>query len=334
MLPPPVEKKRIGYIDYIKALTIIGVVNVHSNIPPTWLTPLLVNAIFFFIAGMFFKKPNLTNLMRDYSGMLVKDCRTMLIPFMFFYTLSYPFIIIVHLWDNRTLAGFDWWCFFDLFDICGRSDYLFVNVPLWFILCLFVIKSIYYFVRCLPAGFILLIALVALCLKDFWEGIATPLMINNAFYWLGFFALGNLFAQYVFPLNMSICRRLIIVCISLVAILASLCIEDTVPEMTLGYIRVFAAISLLLFGFSLLEHARDLRILSFIGQNTLIILGCHLWFLVPLERLSYKLTRVRTVWTGTVQTVLCVCLCLVFIHIGNKYFPLLVGKFKKMRKLV
>lgn len=326
---PELVNKRIVYVDYIKALTIIGVVNVHSNMPPTWLTPLLVNAIFFFIAGMFFKKPNLTNLMRDYSGMLAKDCRTLLIPFMFFYTLSYPFRIIVHLWDNRTLAGFDWWCFFDLFDICGRSDYLFVNVPLWFILCLFAIKSIYYFVRCLPAGFILLIALVALCLKDFWEGIATPFMINNAFYWLGFFALGNLFALYVFPLNMSIWRRLIIVCISLGAILASLLMESTVPEMALQYIQAFAALSMLLFGVSLLEHTRWLRILSFIGKNTLIILGCHLWFLVPLLRLSYKLTRVQTVWTGTVQTVLCVFLCLIFILISNKYFPLLVGKLKK-----
>lgn len=39
---------RIAYIDLFKGIAIIGVVWVHSHIPPSWLTPFLVNSIFFF----------------------------------------------------------------------------------------------------------------------------------------------------------------------------------------------------------------------------------------------------------------------------------------------
>lgn len=322
----PCQKSRIYYLDYIKALTIVGVVYVHAHIPPSWITVLLVNAVFFFLAGLFFKKPNRDRLMSDYRKMLAKDCKTLLLPFLFFYVLSYPFRIVVYLWDNRTLAGFDWWCFFDLFDICGRSDYLFVNVPLWFILCLFVIKSIYYFVRCLPEFCILVIAVAALCMRDALGCIPTPFMINNACYWMGFFVFGNLFACHVAPQKMSILCRVVMSCAAIVVLVLSLFLEEFVSVMVLQYVRVFAALMMLLFGISLLENFGELRFLSFIGRNTLTILGCHIWFLIPLGRVSYKITGEQTVWTGAVQTIICMIFCCLFILISNKYFPALVGK--------
>ncbi len=271
--------------------------------------------------------------MSEYRNMLVKDGKTLLVPFLFFYTLSYPLRVIEHLWDNRSLAGFDWRCCHDLFDICGRSDYLFVNVPLWFILCLCVIKSIYYFVRCLPEFCILIIAVAALCMRDTLFSIPTPFMINNAFYWLGFFALGNLFASHVAPQNMSILWRVVISGVALAVLLISQFLEGAVSEMILQYIRVFAALLMLLFGLSILEKAGELRFLNFIGRNTLTILGCHIWFLIPLGRISYKLTGEQTVWTGAVETLICMIFCLLFILLSNRYFPALVGKKSSTARL-
>ena len=46
-----ITSNRIAYIDLFKGIAIIGVVWVHSHIPPSWLTPFLVNSIFFFIIG-------------------------------------------------------------------------------------------------------------------------------------------------------------------------------------------------------------------------------------------------------------------------------------------
>lgn len=72
--------KRIDYIDVIKGLTIFGVVWVHT-ICPQWLTALLVNFIFFFLSGFFFKRKPLKTFFREKVG-------TLLIPFSFFYLIS------------------------------------------------------------------------------------------------------------------------------------------------------------------------------------------------------------------------------------------------------
>ena len=50
----------------------------------------------------------------------------------------------MHYWDFRTLEWFDWWCIFDLFEVHGINDYLALNIPLWFLLCLFVEQVMYY----------------------------------------------------------------------------------------------------------------------------------------------------------------------------------------------
>ena len=176
--------KRIDYIDVIKGLTIFGVVWVHTA-HPCWLIPLLVNSIFFFLSGFFFKRKPLKNFLKE-------KVRGILVPFSFFYLLSYPFRILMHYWDNRTLTTFDWGCLFDVFECSARPDYLFVNVPLWFLLCIFVIQILYYFISYLNKWWIAIIALLCLCFKSFFHSIPAPFMINVACYYLGFFALGNL----------------------------------------------------------------------------------------------------------------------------------------------
>lgn len=48
-----ITSNRIAYIDLFKGIAIIGVVWVHSHIPPSWLTPFLVNSIFFLSQAVF-----------------------------------------------------------------------------------------------------------------------------------------------------------------------------------------------------------------------------------------------------------------------------------------
>lgn len=129
---------RIDYIDVIKGVTIWAVVWFHTS-HPSWLTALLVNSIFFFLSGFFFKRKSLKTFISE-------KVRYILVPFSFFYLVSYPFRILMHYWDNRTLRTFDWGCLFDVFECSAKTDYLFVNVPLWFLLCFFVISILYYFI--------------------------------------------------------------------------------------------------------------------------------------------------------------------------------------------
>lgn len=177
-------KRRIDFLDLARGWVIFLVVWVHAD-HPFWVTPNFVNAFFFFLAGFFFKKI-------PFKVFMGKQVKGLLVPFLFFYVLSYPFRIILHYWDYRTLEGFDWACIFDLFDCASRSDYLFVNVPLWFILCILVMRFYYWFLCTLPRKLLWGIALALLAAGPFFQSIPSPFMMNNACYWLGFFMLGNL----------------------------------------------------------------------------------------------------------------------------------------------
>lgn len=68
----------------------------------------MVNSTFFFMSGIFFKT-------EPFNAFMKKKAKTLLIPFIVFYLLSYPFRIIVHYWDFRTISTFEWKCIFDLF---------------------------------------------------------------------------------------------------------------------------------------------------------------------------------------------------------------------------
>lgn len=180
-------KQRIDFLDLARGWVIFLVVWVHTD-HPFWVTAYFVNAFFFFLGGFFFKK-------LPWKDFMTKQVKGLLIPFLFFYLISYPFRMVLHFGDFRTLAGFDWACIFDLFDCASRSDYLFVNVPLWFILCIFVMWVYYWFICTWPRKLLGGIALALLAAGPFFQSLPSPFMLNNACYWLGFFMLGNLLGK-------------------------------------------------------------------------------------------------------------------------------------------
>ena len=51
-----ITSNRIAYIDLFKGIAIIGVVWVHSHIPPSWLTPFLVKFHILFYLRLFFQQ--------------------------------------------------------------------------------------------------------------------------------------------------------------------------------------------------------------------------------------------------------------------------------------
>ena len=128
---------RIDYIDLLKGVTIILVVWSHTN-HPLWLDRDIVNITFFFLAGIFFKR-------KTFKKFINSKCRTLILPFLVFYVIAYPFRIGVHYWDNGEIYNYEFERIFDLFSVAARGDYLLINVPLWFLLALFFIELYYYF---------------------------------------------------------------------------------------------------------------------------------------------------------------------------------------------
>lgn len=109
----------------------------HSIRPPGWLTAQLVNSVFFFLSGIFSKR-------ELFGQFMAHKAKQLLVSFIVFYLVCYPFRLFMHYWDFRTLEWFDWWCIFDLFEVHGINDYLALNIQLWFLLCLFVVQVMYY----------------------------------------------------------------------------------------------------------------------------------------------------------------------------------------------
>ena len=315
-------KIRIDYIDLIKGLTIFGVIWVHTC-HYDWLTPILVNSIFFFLSGFFFKRKP----MRDF---LDTKASSMLIPFLFFYLISYPFRMVVHYWDYRTLSTFDWGCIWDIFDVSTRTDYLFVNVPLWFLICLFAIQVIYYFVSYLNKWLIAVLAILCLMLKDLFYSFPAPFMINAAFYYMGFFALGNVLGKpWIEKLKDVRFRR--------VSLLLSILFMAVVIGVNTGswgdwaaqqmkHVKLFMVFFTLMSAASCFNENKHLGWLRFLGENSLTILGLHVIPLLVIRRISMKLFEDCTPLMGFIQSLICMVIMYAAILFCNKYIPRLVGK--------
>lgn len=300
-----------------------GVVWIHSVSCPNWISPPMLNSTFFFLSGIFFKK-------EPFGPFVAKKARTLLIPFLIFYLLCYPYRIVVHYWDFRTLAGFDWMCIFDLFDVTGRSDYLFVNVPLWFLLCLFIVQVYYFFLSRLPGWVWAVLIVLAMVLEHFIMSVPTPFMLNNAAYWISFFAAGHLCGRRLIKAMSNMKLRLSLLAISLVAIVGITVVQTHSPEAVAdfaGQVKLYAIIGLLFAGGSFFDRWRSLRPILFLGKNSLAMLCMHIPPLTVFDRIASKLTdHTPTPMVGFICSLLTCLVCYVAIVWCNRFCPIAVGK--------
>lgn len=315
-------KQRIDYIDFVKGWGIFLVIWVHTDYP-FWVTPNFVNSFFFFTSGFFFKKD-------DFGNFTKKQVNRLLIPFVFFYLISYPFRIVFHYWDFRTLSDFDWWCIFDIFDSVGRSDYLFVNVPLWFILCIVVVRYYYWFVYNFNKYVLFVLSIILLLSRSLIYSIATPFMINNAVYWLGFFILGNLYGKKLIEILLDLRSRIIVFTISGICSLFLFLSEDfIVNELLLNFIVHLERLAIIVFTISVFAFFNGksyMKPFKFMGESSLQILGYHILILVPFGRIAYRVTRQHEPWIGFICAVLTTIVLFFIIRFSNKYIPQFVGK--------
>lgn len=240
------------------------------------------------------------------------------------------------MWDNRSLEGFRWSCIFDVFSIVPQSDYLFVNVPLWFLLCLFVIQLIYYFLSLLPRWVIITLIIGVLLSKKTLLGIASPFMFNNALYWGGFYALGHLTGHKYMEFISTWPKKLTIAGIlATVFLLVYFMLEwhlSAFSDKVFLHAKIILFTYLLIVLFSCLNNNRHLRFLRFYGSNSLIVLGMHVLILIPIERLSFKLTMTHSPWLGLCHSIITAIILVFIIRWMNKYIPQLVAKKDFFRK--
>lgn len=310
--------KRVDYIDVIKGIAIWGVIWRHTS-HPDWLT---LNFIFFILGGFFFKR-------KPIKVFLKEKFQYIIIPFLFFYIVSYPFTMIVHYWDYRTLSTFDWGCILDVFNISANINYLQINIPLWFLVCFFVIQILYYFISYLDKRLIFAIAILCLCSKSFLFSIPTPFMINAAFYYMGFFALGNLVGKpWIEKLkDVRFCKVSLAISGLLFAMLFIPInnLNDWLYDAAYA-LKLLMAFFIIMSAASWFNEKRYTSLLRFYGENSLTVFGFHIFFVIVLKRITFALLGGTTIFMGFVQSVIVMAIMYVVILFCNKYIPLLVGK--------
>lgn len=314
------QHERIDYIDLLKGFAILWIIWIHTTHPDFVGGPYRI-PIFFFASGIFFKK-------RKFKEFFIKRLNTLIIPFLFFYLISYPFRIIVHFWDFRTLSNFNWLSILDLFKSVPQWDYLSVNVPLWFLLCIFVIQVIYYFLMNLPRYILIILIVLSILLKDEILSISTPFMINNALYWGAFFALGNIIGKPFIKLIKSLRPRItiFIICMGIFIGCHFFSTHSLFLENIITHIEIITFILSIIIIFSFFDGLKCMEFLRFYGKNSLIVLGSHLLILIPLDRISFKLFHIHTSLLGFTSALITTIILYFVINWMNKNLPYVVGK--------
>jgi acyltransferase len=148
---------RIAWVDHAKALGILLVVLGHTAGLPDFAMKLIYSfhmPLFFFLSGSLLKE---TYLQLPLTGYLKRLWRTLLLPYIGFWVLSYLYWLATHslVLDPSKYAGLT---FFDLLSgfLHGTGDlshtlYI-INVDLWFFTCLFSTALFFYLIRRVTAG--------------------------------------------------------------------------------------------------------------------------------------------------------------------------------------
>ncbi len=316
------SQQRIDNIDLLKGVTMIATVWLHTT-HPHFINLIPVNALFFIISGTFFRN-------ESFSLFFKKKVQTLLIPFLTFYLFSYLFRIGIYGIKNQSIQGFHWETFLDLFTISNTCSNLSINIPLWFLLCLFIMQWIFWILhRIIPnkyhtTGFLLLLIglYIAYPYIIYWE---TPFMLNTTLENLPFFIFGNLFGLSIAQYLENTPYRYIVAIASL-----TLFILLQILSIDWGILLFIQAISLYIGLLAFLSYFSNQTtpissIIRNIGKSTLLILGLHVLILSIIQTIIY------TIWGKTLLSgITCLLSTLTIIYFltpfFNHYLPWVVGK--------
>lgn len=318
-------KTRIDYIDLLKGFAIIWIVWFHTKNHPIIIDLFYHVPIFFFLSGVFYKQ----RLWPDFIKTITKS---LLVPFIFFYILSYPLCIGLFVWQHGNIQGFNWLSILDIFHIASDDrNYLSINVALWFLICLFFVELYYFFIRKLQTTYVWIIIALLLCCSSLILKIPSPFMMNKALCWIVFYAVGDLYGKKIITIIKQTNRRrrlfFIGVYVYIIAMILRHLIGVKFINDILWSLKAFSFIFICLSLFYLLDE-KKLRILRFFGKNSLIVLGTHIPILYIVEYGISFFWGLSNDWTELLCVIITLIIIVPIILIINRYFPGIVGKDK------
>lgn len=263
-------KQRIQFIDLAKGICITLVVLHHCHIETPYLVYIRM-PLYFILSGLFFK---------TYDGLAdftKRKINKILIPFLFFYSISFLIYLAISHFAPGIRINSEVEKFYFLDPWYSRLCF---NNPLWFLLSLFWCNLLYYIVHLVSkkwyVQFIcaLFFAFVYWAIKD---KVFLPLYFHNTLMYFPYFVFGSMLRKTSILYDnegksfISKYGDLLLGCLFAVIFLVIANISCTIRPIgvSLRYIYSISGVLALLL---ILKKIRNLRVISYYGRYSIVIL--------------------------------------------------------------
>lgn len=185
---------RVSWIDICRGFAILFVMYAHMLPSDSYRYFFYAfhMPLFFFLSGVVFK-----DSFKSYWGLIWKSFKTIMLPYFLFAVLTYFFWFVKEHTTHNTLQDF-YTQVYGIFYGNGNNGYLYFNVALWFLPCLFITKLSFAALTrvsikkkfILPA--LLCCSIIGYVLSAYFSNTKLPLGTETAFSAIVFFGLGYL----------------------------------------------------------------------------------------------------------------------------------------------
>ena len=297
--------KRLDYLDYAKGFGIILVVLGHiydiSNPIKIWLYSFHM-PLFFIISGLLIRYTNINE--RDMNGIIVSKFKSLIIPYIFFELVA----IFIWMCQNEfTLSALRWNVVDSILMYCkaGTTWFLFALFvsEIIFILLLKYIKS-----NKMITLITVILFLIPLIVKTENHNI---LVLFRCFIANGFLYVG--YDGYDLLINRDI-KFINIILLFFINIIFLYTICSILGSLSIIY---------------LFKKLKQSRVLKYLGRNSLVIMGTHQ---ILMSNFINRFTGGHyTYFNGILVLIGIIIIEIPIIEIINRYFPFVLGKFKKRK---
>lgn len=346
------EKKinqRLDWIDISKGIGMLCIMLGHAPHPDnmtksfyTFHVPL-----FFFLSGILFSAAKY----RSFGAFMKRQFWALVIPYISFSIFNYIFWILIYhnVGDNpysnegiNILAPI-------LGTVIAVRDlpWTLHNVALWFLACLFVAEILFYLIMKLTGGshkkisICLFISSILGYLYCTYVGVKMPWSFDAALTAVVFLGAGYLMKEKIYKIINNITYLPFFLLINIIT--GSLnsrvnLYENQYGNYVMFYISAFSGIfSVITFAKKFEKQLDKIKILTFIGRNSLVYLGFHQYILFPfigiaLENISfYRLDNIHVlIIKGISYTLIAAVVIAPIAVFMNRYTPFLLGKRKQI----
>lgn len=324
-------KDRNEYLDWLKGFAIILVVLGHCWLLDNglfWFIYRFHMPLFFCISGYLF------NGKRKYKNFLKNKIKTVMVPYIIFFIVSYLITTFLFNEDINLLYGLKYML------LNGRYCSIVSNWAIWYLPLFFIASNIFYFFLKIKNNIIKYIIVIILFfatvpLNTYFYEVFTdsfiPFTLQALSPALFFMSLGYFAKKTKIKIKNKKFIKLIPVASTLLFILGislSIYNYDQILRVT-TYKYIIASLLIIQFIIIITKNNNN-KIISYIGKNSLVILGYHRVLLACLEYYNLGTFLEQYNISGNFGAILITIICIVIICILNEFKNII---FKECTKL-